>query len=90
MAKKKKEKPLPSSPVGRRFFLRRKEDESGVSGVGRVALGIQMPSGRVLLEWLTATSSEAFYNSIEECIAIHGHGGKTEVEWIDAMNLVTK
>lgn len=88
--KKKKAKGPQSSPIGRRFFLKRTEDVSGISGTGRVAFGIQMPSGRVVIEWLTSTSSEGIYNSVEECIQIHGHEGATAIEWIDSVDLVTK
>lgn len=65
------------------FFLERKEDESGVSGTGRVARGVQLPSGKVVLEWTTARApvSQAFYESVEELLAIHGHEGKTLLKW---------
>ena len=86
MSKKKKEcKP---SPVGRRFFLKRRKDASGVSGIGMVALGIQMPSRKVVIEWLTETPSEGIYDSLEECLSIHGHEGATQVEWIDNLELM--
>lgn len=88
-AKKKVKETVPS-PIGKRFFLKRTEDVSGVSGTGRVAFGIQMPSGKVVIEWLTATSSEGIYNSVEECIHIHGHEGSTEIEWIDSVSLLAK
>ena len=37
---------------GRRFRLVREEDESGVSGTGVVAVGVEFPSGAVVFEWL--------------------------------------
>ena len=36
----------------RRFDLIREEDESGVSGTGVVAVGIEFPNGYVELQWL--------------------------------------
>lgn len=61
------------------FYLKRNEDESGVSGTGVVARGVVLPSGHCVLEWLTFTSSIAIYKSINDVIEIHGHHGKTEV-----------
>lgn len=68
----------------RRFYLDRIEDPSGVSGTGVVAEGVQLSDGRVVLRWLTALSSVAIYESIEEVVAIHGHQGGTVVTWIDS------
>ena len=61
------------------FELRRTEDESGVSGTGTVAQGVIFDNGWCALTWLTEHTSVAFYTSIEEVVAIHGHGGKTKV-----------
>lgn len=73
--------------IGKRFLLKRVIDSSGVSGVGYVAFGICMPSGKVIIEWLTETSSEAIYSSLEDCVAVHGHSGNTVIEWIDGCDL---
>jgi hypothetical protein len=61
------------------FYLNRKEDETGVSGTGVVAIGAILPSGHCVMEWLTFTSSIAIYKSLNDVSEIHGHGGKTEV-----------
>jgi hypothetical protein len=61
------------------FELRRVVDESGVSGTGLVAQGVIFDTGWCVLSWLTQHRSVAFYESIEEVIAIHGHGGKTRI-----------
>lgn len=67
----------------RRFVLRRNEDETGISGIGVVAEGCQFARGWCVLSWLTEFTSCAVYPSIEELEAIHGHGGRTVVDWID-------
>lgn len=67
----------------RRFRLKRNEDESGVSGVGYVAEGIQFSDGTCAMHWTSVTSCTAIYHSHVELIHIHGHGGKTEIEWVD-------
>lgn len=59
--------------------LWRDEDETGVSGTGKVAEGVIFSDGKVVLRWLTATSSTCFYDSQIDVIKIHGHGGKTRL-----------
>lgn len=67
----------------RRFRLKRIEDESGVSGTGYVAEGIKFSDGQTVINWLTDTRSIGIYHSVVEMIYIHGHGGKTVIEWVD-------
>ena len=61
------------------FYLNRAEDESGISGTGRVAQGFIFDNGRVAVTWLSDHPSVTIYDNIGEVHAIHGHGGKTEV-----------
>ena len=61
------------------FYLKRVEDESGVSGTGRIAQGFIFDNGKVALTWLSEHPSMTIYDSIGEVTAVHGHGGKTEV-----------
>ena len=61
------------------FYLNRVEDESGISGTGRVAQGFIFDNGKVAVTWLSEHPSVTVYDSIGEVRAIHGHGGKTEV-----------
>lgn len=65
------------------FHLVRKEDVSGVSGTGVVAEGVQLSNGKCVLNWLTRFTSVAIYDDIKTLIAIHEHGGKTEIKWFD-------
>jgi hypothetical protein len=67
----------------RRFYLDRKEDETGISGTGTIAEGLQFSDGSCVMRWRTETSSTAFYKSIEDVEFIHGHQGKTVVRWLD-------
>ena len=67
----------------RRFTLRRVEDETGVSGTGNVAQGVEFDDGTAAMRWLTSTSSVTFYDSVADVEYIHGHGGKTIIDWID-------
>ncbi len=61
----------------------RHDDESGVSGVGRVAEWVEFSDGEVVVHWLSHTPSTNHYRNMKQVEAIHGHGGKTEivVDW---------
>lgn len=61
------------------FWLKRNEDVSGTSGVGIVAEGVIFSNGCCSLHWLTKYSSVAYYQSLEELKAVHGHNGATEI-----------
>jgi len=75
----------------RRFLLERLVDESGASGTGWVAEGIQFTNGLCALTWRTAPgglkfgewSSGAIYPSLAMVEKVHGHGGLTRVRFID-------
>ena len=67
----------------RRFVLNRHDDESGNSGTGVVAVGTQYPNGKVSLTWLSHMGTMGWYDTIEVVKGLHGHGGKTEVIWLD-------
>jgi len=66
----------------RNFRLVRTEDVSGISGTGIIAEGVQFSSGKCVLAWTTEYQSVAVYDSIEELDAIHGHNGRTHIEWL--------
>lgn len=62
------------------FYLFRKEDVSGISGIGIVALGAIFPSGKVELEWIATNHvSWGEFPNIDILKQLHGHEGKTEI-----------
>ncbi len=67
----------------RRFRFNRLEDVSGTSGTGHVVEGVQFTDGTVALRWRGEHPSTATYASIDDAIWVHGHDGKTILEWID-------
>ena len=67
----------------RRFFLVRDVDESGCSGTGLVAQGLEFDSGRAVMEWLVPPCSLNIFASVEELVSIHGHCGKSKVKYVD-------
>ena len=67
----------------RKFRLKRNEDFSGISGTGYVTEGVIWSDGTVAMRWLTDVSSHCYYNSIDDVIKIHGHEGRTVVEYVD-------
>jgi hypothetical protein len=71
--------------AARRFRLVRHEDLSGVSGTGVVLHGVQWPDGTIAGRWAVPglPASSVNWDRIEDVELLHGHQGKTEVEWID-------
>jgi hypothetical protein len=67
----------------RRFVLRRLEDVNGVSGLGVVVEGVQFSDGACAIRWISGTPSTTHHDTVENVIAVHGHNGKTVLEWID-------
>jgi len=65
--------------MSKNFYLKRTEDESGVSGTGRIAQGVVFDNGKVALTWLSDHPSVTVYDNLGEVQAIHGHEGKTEI-----------
>jgi hypothetical protein len=67
----------------RLFDLVRHEDVSGVSGTGHVAEVVEFESGKVVVSFLPHTagvSNVIVYDSLEDVIKVHGHGGATILE----------
>lgn len=69
----------------RRFHLVRKEDLSGVSGTGVVAEGIEFDNGSVAMCWLTKYHIIETAPNVHTIEAVHGHGGRTYVEFLDPL-----
>jgi hypothetical protein len=67
----------------RLFYLKRATDVSGTSGTGIVAEGVEFTNGQCVLHWFGSFSSIAIYPTLKELINIHGHGGKTIVEYYE-------
>ena len=66
-----------------RFLVVREEDVSGTSGTGIVAEGVLFSTGKAVIAWTTKYTSVAVYDSLAELEAIHGHEGRTTIEWVD-------
>lgn len=67
--------------TARLFSLVRDDDVSGTSGVGVVAEGVEWSNGWVSLHWLSQLGCLGMYENIKVMTEVHGHGGKTRVEW---------
>lgn len=65
----------------RTFQLHRDHDVSGVSGEGVVADGVVFPDGVAVVRWRGDRQSTVVWPSVEDVIAIHGHGGATRLVW---------
>lgn len=78
----------------RRFRLVRHEDNTGVSGEGIVAHGVEFSDGAVVMQWHNEDNEQLADipnglavkpapNGIEATLEVHGHEGRTELEWMD-------
>ena len=70
----------------RRFHLVRDADPSGISGTGLVAEGVEFSSGWVALQFLPKIKnvhSVSLYQNMTDVYEIHGHSGKTRIEFLD-------
>lgn len=67
----------------RMFVLQREVDETGISGTGVVAEGIEFSDGVVALRWLGLWPTSVVFHEqgIDSVLHVHGHGGKTQVVW---------
>lgn len=73
-----------SCSMFRRFVLQRSEDVSGVSGTGQVAEGVEFSNGVCVVSWKGVHPSTVVYHQgIQDVIAVHGHEGRTVVEYLD-------
>jgi hypothetical protein len=63
----------------RTFKLVRDEDETGISGTGVVAEGMEFSNGMCAMSWLTAMHSVAVYPNVRQLESIHGHNGRARV-----------
>lgn len=71
--------PLPA--VG---ALIRDEDETGVSGRGAVAWVVEFPDGATVTRWAVSDIRQTcIWRSTSDVLAIHGHNGKSRIEWAD-------
>lgn len=75
----------------RRFMMIRRADSSGVSGTGHVADGVQFEDGTVVIRWrVVVVGSSVFYSTLEDAVAVHGHGGDTIFHFVDSEDPANK
>ena len=66
----------------RAFHLVRSEDVSGISGTGIVAEGVEFHDGQCVISWFGQLHTIEVSPDIKAVEAIHGHEGRTKVEWL--------
>lgn len=66
------------------YTMERDHDDSGVSGTGHVGYAVVFPNGLCIVSFRmdlqTSSKSCTIYQSFEDAVKIHGHGGKTRFE----------
>lgn len=70
--------------VMKRFVLQRDRDDTGVSGTGVVAEGVQLSDGRVVIRWFGPDSSIVIWGDMGSVLRVHGHKGATRLRWLDS------
>lgn len=79
----KKPNQISSNRQMRRFVLIRVEDLTGVSGTGEVAEGTMFSSGLAVIRWLREPYAMGVYQTLDDVISVHGHEGRTQLQFID-------
>ena len=74
---------ISSNSQMRRFVLIRVEDLTGVSGTGEVAEGTVFSSGLAVIRWLREPFAMGVYQNLDDVISVHGHEGRTQLQFID-------
>lgn len=69
----------PVKTCPRTFRLRRDVDETGISGTGEVAEGVQFNNGTIVISW--RNGGESRFHDLKDAERTHGHGGKTRFIW---------
>lgn len=70
------------------FALVRDVDETGVSGTGVVAWGVEFPDGTVVTRWCGTTTDvrqTCVWSSIAHVRTVHGHNGATRVVYLSSL-----
>jgi len=67
----------------RRFILIRIKDATGVAGTGVVAEGTVFTDGLSVIHWLREPYAMGIYQTLNDVIAVHGHEGGTQIQFID-------
>lgn len=78
-------------PATQPFILRRNEDVTGVSGTGIVADGAWFPAaggGKAVVRWRGDRGSTVVWDNVNHVQDIHGHDGRTKVEFTPVGDLV--
>lgn len=77
-----------NNPVIEYGLLVRTEDVSGVSGTGDVALVERLRSGVLLVRWVAGGGLTVWASTVA-LLNVHGHDGRTIIEWSDGTQEVT-
>ncbi len=79
---------IENNPVVGYGLLVRLEDVSGVSGTGDVALVERLRSGILLVRWVAGGGLTVWASTVAR-LNVHGHDGRTFIEWADGTQEVT-
>jgi hypothetical protein len=63
------------------FALVRDFDPNGISGIGLIAVGVEVKNGEVLVVWVTSMASRVHWDNINQVVQTHCKVGSTRLEW---------
>lgn len=75
--------PDPDRAQPRRFWLIRRQEDSGTRGSGTVAEGAVWTTGQVTLHWPGQLVVTSHWASLDDLLATHGDRTQATVEWLD-------
>ena len=67
----------------RPFVLVRTDDETGTSGTGIVAEGVEFSNGQVAMHWLSQMETVSIYANLKVVEVLHGHEDRTKIVFPD-------
>jgi len=70
-------------PAPRLFIVDRRKDQSGISGIGVIAEGVEFTDGTAVMRWITETVTTSFFENMGDLRKIHGHRGETVIRYLD-------
>jgi hypothetical protein len=67
----------------RRFVFIRDDDQTGISGTGKVVEGVRYSDHRCAYRWMTEHQTDQIADTPDKLDIIHGHQGRTRIVYLD-------
>jgi hypothetical protein len=67
----------------RRFLVIRNQEVSDIPNSDVIAEGTVFSDGMSVIRWLREPCSMSVFNTVDDVLAVHGHEGKTQLQFVD-------